>query len=90
MGSISDLVRVAVIWLVVFTVQNIMIRLVQPGSSLYETGVEATNLNGAALANQWFQIIVIWIPLIIYAGTFLWIIIRLYRRQATTAIQTRP
>lgn len=89
MGNVADIVRVAVIWLVVFVVQNIMIRLVQPGSSLYETGVEATNLNGAALANQWFQIIVIWIPLIIYGGTLLWITVRLYKRQAATAI-ARP
>jgi hypothetical protein len=90
MGSVQDLVRVAVIWLVTFVYQNLMIRLAQPGTSLYEAGANAANLGGSTLAPQWFQIAVMWIPLIVYGGTMLFLVVRIYRRQAVTALSGRP
>jgi hypothetical protein len=82
-----DFVVVGVVMIISVVIHRIGIELFQPGSPLYELAAGAENLNGAARAQLWFEILTIWMPLMAAAGIIAWAVFREYRRQARTAVQ---
>ena len=76
-----------VVWIIAFVIHRISLELFAPDQPLYDIAAGATNLNGAARADLWFQILSIWMPLIAVMGIFSWAIIREYKRQVSSSVQ---
>jgi len=88
MGLAYDLVVASVITMIAVVIHFIGIELVAPGTPLFDMAVEnAANLDGAAKASLWFQIFVVWIPMIGIGGIWLWTVIKAYKRQVQTAVR---
>jgi sterol desaturase/sphingolipid hydroxylase (fatty acid hydroxylase superfamily) len=86
-----DFTVVTVVWIVAVVIHRMGIELFQPGSPLYEIAANGnSNVNGAQLADLWFQILSIWVPLMAAGGILAWAMIREYRRQTITAARPAP
>jgi len=60
--------------------------LFEPGGVLYRGAVSAEHFNGEYLAEQWYDVLVIWAPVLSVAGVTMWGIVNEYRRQTQTAL----
>ena len=88
MSRAFDFLVVGVIYIIAVVVHLMGIELLGPGTPLYEIATTGTAaVNGTARANEWYEIITLWTPLISCAGISAWAFIREYRRQARTAVQ---
>ena len=87
MSRAFDFVVIGVIWSISVCIHIIGINLFAPGTPLYETAASASTLNGGERAQLWFEILVIWVPMISTSGITAWGVIREYRRQAVTSVQ---
>lgn len=88
MGLAYDLTVASVVTIIAIVIHLIGIELVAPGAPLYEMAATGTsNLGGADKANFWFQIFVVYIPLIAIGGVWVWTIIKSYKRQVQTAVR---
>ena len=85
MTTAFDVVIAAVITCIAIVIHRISLTLFAPGTTLYDVAAGATTLGGASKAWLWFQIIGIWAPLLAIGGIWLWVLIRAFRRQVTTA-----
>jgi hypothetical protein len=74
-----------VVTLISIIVHRVSVLLFAPGSSLYGIASSATHFNAGSKAWLWFQIIAIWAPLLAIGGIWLWVLVREFRRQVTTA-----
>jgi len=83
-----DFTVVTVIWIVSIIIHRAAVELFAPESPLHEVASQATNLNGAARADLWFQILAIWVPILAMGGILAWSLLREYRRQVATATRT--
>lgn len=88
MSRAFDFVLVGIIYIIAAVIHLMAIELLAPGTPLYETASTATNLNGAERAQLWYEIVAIWVPLIAMGGITAYAVMREYRRQAVTAVQT--
>lgn len=67
-------------------VHLIAVELLQPGGILWGVATDGTGvMNGTALAGLWFKILSTWIPLAVFVFAWLWVFLRLFRRQVATA-----
>lgn len=83
-----DFTVVVVIWIIAITIHRISVELFTPDGVLYSVATTGTeNVNGTAIANTWFQIFTVWVPLIAGGGIIAWAVIREYRRQTTTNVR---
>lgn len=82
-----DFVVAGVLLLVAIIAHLMAVELMAPGTPLYEAAASATNLSGAKRAELWYQIFVMWIPLLTAGTAFAWPFVRAYRRQGVTAAQ---
>jgi hypothetical protein len=80
-----DFTLVGVITTISIVIHRVGLTLFAPGQPLYDVAADATTLGGSARAFLWFQIIVIWAPLLTIACIWLWAMIREFRRQVTTS-----
>jgi len=65
------------------------VELFAPESPLHIMASDGTEvMNGAARADLWFQILAIWLPLLVCGFSALFLLIREYRRQVATATRT--
>lgn len=87
MSLAYDLVVSAVILMVSLIVSYMAGELFAPGTILHQTASNAVHLNGATRADQWYQILRMWVPMGGVLVAFAWPLIRAYRRQAVTAAQ---
>jgi hypothetical protein len=85
-----DFLVVGVVWSVSIIMHLISIRLFQPGSALHDIASDATLLDGAAKADFWFEILAVYMPLLMMAGILAWAALKEYRRQAITARRPIP
>jgi len=86
-----DFVVVSVIYLIAIIIHLMGIELFAPGSPLHVLASDGTsNMNGAARADLWCQIITMWVPLFAIGGISAYAFIREYRRQVGQVVeQTR-
>lgn len=88
MSRAFDFVVVGVIWVIALVIHLIGVELFAPGSPLFEIATSGTGtMNGTERAEQWHQIIAVWVPLLAAGGISAWAFVREYRRQAVTARQ---
>jgi len=66
-------------------IHRVGLSLFAPGQPLYDIAAGATHFNGPEKAFLWFQIITIWAPLLVIGGVWMWVLIRAFKRQVTTA-----
>lgn len=88
MGLAYDLVVASVVTIIAIVVHFIGVELVAPGTAMWDMATTGTaNLDGTAKATLWFEIFVVWVPLIGMAGVWSWTVVKAYRRQVQTAIR---
>lgn len=88
MSRAFDFVVVGVIWTIAVAIHVMGIELFAPGTPLYELAATDTEtMNGAERADLWFEILVVWVPMIAVGGITAWAFLREYRRQAVTAVR---
>jgi len=88
MGLAYDLVVASVVTIVAVVVHLMMVELISPGTILWETATTGTeNLNGTQRVSFWFEIMVLWVPLIGIGGVWLWTVVKAYKRQVQTAVR---
>lgn len=68
---------------------RISVELFAPESPLHRFASKGEVLNGAARADLWFQILAVWVPLLMIGFAFAYLLIREYRRQVATATRSR-
>jgi len=79
-----DFVVAGVVSIIAIIVHRISLTLFAPGTVLWGVAADATTLGGASKAWLWFQILAIWGPLLVIGGVWLWVLVRAFRRQAST------
>lgn len=90
MSRIFDFTVLTVVYIISAIIHLIGAELFTPNGILYSLATDGTGaMNGQALADQWFMILTVWVPLISVGGMTAYVIIREYRRQTVTAVQTR-
>jgi hypothetical protein len=90
MGLAYDIVVATTITTISIVIHFIGVELFAPGTQLYNLATSGTAvLNGTAKASLWFELLVVWIPLLAIMGVWTWVAVSTYRRQAVTAVQ-RP
>lgn len=85
MTRIYDYTLITVIALISYTVHVVAVELFAPGKGLHEVASQATQFDGAAKADLWFEVLAVWIEVIAIAGIVAWALLREYRRQVATA-----
>jgi len=85
MTTAFDFVVGSVISIISILIHRVALTLFAPGQPLYSVAADATALGGPEKAFLWFQIIAIWAPLLAFGSIWLWVAIRLYKRQIATA-----
>jgi len=88
MSRSFDFVVSGVVVIISSVIHLMATELFAPGQPLHELASGGTQLNGAARADLWFEILSIWMPLFASGAILLWALLREYRRQVSTA--TRP
>lgn len=84
MSRSYDFLLVGIVTAISYAVHLLAVELAGPQSPLHSTADEATNLGGAGLANLWFEIWAIWIPMIAIVGITAFAFLREWRRQSVT------
>lgn len=83
-----DLVVSGIIIIISVIVHTMAIELMAPGTALHASATMATNLQGPARADLWYQIFVQWIPVAGLFTSVAWPFVRAYRRQSATALRS--
>lgn len=83
-----DIVVSSVLLLMAIIAHLMAVELFAPGTALHAAASTADNLGGAEKADLWYQIFVMWIPLLVAGTAFAWPFVRAYRRQGVSAAQT--
>lgn len=87
MGRAYDFVASGVLMAISIIIHLIAVELFKPSGPLYGVATDGTsNMNGAARAALWFEILSVWVPLAVFGASMLWVLIREYRRQIQTSI----
>jgi uncharacterized protein (UPF0333 family) len=85
-----DTIAATTVTAISIVIHYVGIELFAPGSQLFDLATSGTAvLGGTAKASLWFEILVVWVPLLATIGVWAWVGVSMYRRQAVTAVQ-RP
>lgn len=85
MSRSYDFLVAGIVTLVAIAMHRMLVGLVAPGTGLWDVATTGTSaFNGTANAAFWFEIGVVWIPVIGVAGVWAWVLIREFRRQVAT------
>jgi hypothetical protein len=90
MTRIFDFTLAGTLIIIASVIHRAAVELFAPESPLHRIASDGTaTLNGAARADLWFEILAIWVPILVagFAGAF--ILVREYRRQVATATRNR-
>jgi len=91
MSRAYDIVVAAVLVIISNVIHLIAVELFAPNQPLYEVATDGTqNVNGAARAALWFEILSVWVPLSVVFCAFAWMMIREYRRRVQTTAARAP
>lgn len=86
MSRAYDFVIATVITLVAFAWHRLAVEMIAPGTQLYDLALGANNLGGGQIAPFWFEIGVVWLPLIAIGTAWAWAAINEWRRQVRTSV----
>lgn len=90
MSRIFDFTLAGTLIIIASVIHRAAVELFAPESPLHRLASDGTQLmNGAARADLWFEIIAIWVPILVTGFAAAFILIREYRRQVATATR-RP
>lgn len=79
------------IYIIAAVMHRMSLELFAPNTVLYDLAATGNaNMNGAARAALWFEILSVWMPLLVIGGITAFVVIREYRRQVQTATRARP
>ena len=89
MGFAYDLVVASVVTIIAIVVHFLGVELVAPGTTLWDmtaaySGGELSVMSNISL---WFEVLVVYIPLIAIGGVWLWTVVKTYKRQVQTAVR---
>lgn len=84
MSRAYDFILVCIVTIVSIAIHLLAVEIAGPQSPIHEIAADATNLNGAGLADIWFSIWAVWIPLIGIVGIICFAVLREWRRQSVT------
>jgi len=86
MTRIFDFTVSGVLVIISAVIHRIAVELFAPESPLHALASDGTAvLNGASRADLWFQILSVWVPIMVIAFAAGFILIKEYRRQVATA-----
>lgn len=87
MSMAYDFVVATVISVISAVIHFIGVQLFSPGTQLFDIATDGTAvIGGTAKATLWFEILVVWVPVLVFGGVWAWAFVRMYRRQAATAV----
>lgn len=86
MTNAFDIVVAGVITIMMFIIHRVSIGIFAPGNGLYEVATDGTDvMGGPEHATFLFEVIAIWMPILFIGGIWMWVAIRIYKRQVQTA-----
>jgi len=85
-----DFVLWTVIVIISLVMHRVAIGIFKPEGDFHQTLSQATRFQAASRIDFWFEILSVWMPLIVIAGTTIYVVVREYRRQAIGAPTARP
>jgi len=86
---IFDFTLSGVLVILAAVIHRMAVELFAPESPLHRLASDGTQImSGAARADLWFQMLAIWVPLMVIGFAGLYLLIREYRRQVSTAVRT--
>jgi len=87
MSTAYDLVVGTVLTIIAMVIHRVGTELFAPNKPLHEIASDGTAvLSGASRVDLWYQILTIWVPLLVIGGAWAYVMIRIYRRQVRTAV----
>jgi hypothetical protein len=87
---IFDITLVGVLIIISALIHRMAVELFAPESPLHVLASDGTEImNGAARADLWFEILAIWVPLLVLGFSFAYLLVREYKRQLNTAVRAR-
>ena len=90
MTRIFDFTLAGTLIIIASVIHRAAVELFAPESPLHRIASDGTaTLNGAARADLWFEILAIWVPILVAAFAGAFILVREYRRQVATATRNR-
>lgn len=84
MSRLYDYLVIGVVTLISIIVHLVSVYLFAPETKLHDLASMATQFNGAARADLWFEILAVWAPMIATGGIICWGFVRELRRQSQT------
>jgi hypothetical protein len=88
---IFDFTLSGVLVILAAVVHRMAVELFAPESPLHKLASDGTAImKGAERADLWFEILAIWVPLAVVFFAGMYLLIREYRRQISTAARGRP
>lgn len=86
-----DIVVAGVLMTVSVIIHLMAVNLFAPDQPLWNVATDGTSvLNGTQKAALWFEILSVWMPLLVFGTAMVYVMVREYRRQVQTATQARP
>lgn len=89
MSLVSDLAMAALIMSFIAMFQFFMIEIIAPGTQLYQLAAGAEEWNGAEHAQFYYEVVILWAPLIGYFTCLSFPFVRAYRRDLASARAVR-
>jgi len=86
MSTAFDITVATVISIIAIVIHRVGTELFAPNKPLHEIASDGTAvLSGASRVDLWYQTLTIWVPILVIAGSWIYVMIRIYRRQVRTA-----
>lgn len=86
MSLVSDLAIAAMIMAFIAVFQYLMIMIIGPDTQLYQLAADASRLDGSAHAQFYYEVTVLWAPLIGHFTCLAFPFVRSYRRNRITGV----
>lgn len=87
MSLLRDITASAILIASIVIYQYLLIMIVAPDTQLYELAAGASQVNGSSHAQFWFEIAVLWGPLIGYAVALAFPFTRNYRQSLRAGVR---
>lgn len=85
-----DFVVAGVITIIAAIIHRISVALFAPDGALWAIATDGTGVfSGTQRAALWFEILTVWVPLLMIGGIWAWALVREYRRQRQTVRAAR-
>lgn len=86
MTFVRDIVGSGLVIGIIIIFQYFMIQIIGPDTMLFEMASSASRVNGARHANFWFELVVLWLPLVGHGTAFAFPFVRNYRTDLQSGV----